>query len=303
MKNIKLKEKVETDLADLKYLCMTTDTWAESHTVKTHLGLLIHYFKDEKLQSVILGTAPLDQSHTDEYLSNKIKELCTSFKIKSDSVVALVKDNGANIVKAAEIIIGIERYLSCFGHTIQLVPSIAIKETPGVQELISEVKHIISFFKKSANAADALRCLPVAQGEIEGTCLKLLQDVDTRWNSKFFMLKRFLDLSPLISCALLFVPNMPSMLSPEKVDALKEIVEILRPIEQATRELSSQDYASSSVVIPMVSCVMKTLDSINLINPIAFHLQTNLINQMVNRFSKVEENNLYAKAAILDPRF
>ena len=282
---------------------MTTDTWTESHTVKIHLGLTVHYFKGEKLQSVILGTAPLDQSHTGEYLSNKIKELCTSWKIMSDSVVALVTDNDANIVKVAEIIFGRERHLGCFGHTIQLVPSIEIKEIPGVQKLISEVKQIIYFIKKSANAADALRRLQLAQGENEGTCLKLLQDVDTRWNLEFFMLERLLDSAPLISSALLFVPNAPSMLSREKVDALKEIVEILRPIEQVTRELSSQDYASCSVVIPMVNCVMKILDSINLINPIAFHLQINLINQMVNRFSKVEENNLYAKATILDPRF
>ena len=47
---------------------MTTDTWTESHTVKTHLGLTVHYFKEEKLQSVIVGTALLDQSHTGEYL-------------------------------------------------------------------------------------------------------------------------------------------------------------------------------------------------------------------------------------------
>ena len=75
----------------------------------------------------------------------------------------MVTDNGANIMQAAEIIFGKERHLGCFEHTIQLVPSIAIKETPGVQELIFEVKQIISFLKKSANTADTLRCLQLAK--------------------------------------------------------------------------------------------------------------------------------------------
>ena len=140
--------------------------------------------------------------------------------------------------------------------------------------------------------------LTTGQGETTGMCLKLLQDVDALWNSEFLMLERFLDLEPLIGSALLFLANEPSMLSREKLDALKEIVEILRSIEQATRELSAQDYVSCSVVIPIVNCVMKTLDSINLMNPIAFHLQANLINQMIN--SHVEKKPLEPDRTLLE---
>ena len=254
-----LKQKVKAELADVKFLCLTSDTWTETKTVKTYLGVTVHYFKREKLESIKLGIFPLNQSHTGIYLAQKLNKVCTDWQIKDESVVAVVTDNGANIVNAVSIAFGKKRHLGCFGHTLQLVPSKSMKFTPGLADLISKVKRIVTYFKQSANAVDELRRIQLFQGETEGTLRKLIQDVDTRWNSEFLMSERFVEMAPLISAALFNLRNAPPMLDREEMETLKEMVEILRPIEQATRELSAQSYVTCSVIIPMVNCIKLSL--------------------------------------------
>jgi len=73
-------------------------------------------------------------------------------------VLGVVIDNG-NIVKAVRDEFGSERYIGCVAHTIHLVAQDVLE---GMKNLLSVVKTIVTFFKQSLNAADALR---KAQGD------------------------------------------------------------------------------------------------------------------------------------------
>lgn len=64
--------------------------------------------------------------------------------------------------------------------------------------LISRVREIVKFIKKSVNACDELRKLQIDSGCTEGNAKKLILDVRTRWNS-CYMLQRFVQLAPVIS--------------------------------------------------------------------------------------------------------
>ena len=267
------------------------------------MGLTVHYFKQTKLDSVQLGAFPLDQSHTGEYLVGIINDLCDDWDISHDSVVSVVTDNCANMVKAVNITVGKENHLSCFAHTIQLVVNNAMESTPGLTDLFSEAKHIVTFFKQSAKAADKLRRLQLNLGAKEGTLLKLIQDVTTRWNSEFAMAKRFVQMASLVSSALMTLDNGPAMLNREQINCLKEIVKVLAPIEQATRELSTEGYVSCSVVSPMIHSVRETLKVMNTTDPIAMTLKENILKELNLRFKNMELNKIYAVATILDPRF
>jgi hypothetical protein len=89
-------------------------------------------------------------------------------------------------------------------------------------------------------------------GVPEGTTLKLKQDVQTRWNSVFYMIDRFIELSRYVSQILLDNPSGRDMIVAIELNTLKELLELLKPLEIATRELSGEKYVTISKVIPII---------------------------------------------------
>ena len=63
-----------------------------------------------------------------------------------------------------------------------------MENTVLLDDIVNKVKKIVTFFKQSNNAADELRRLQFVEGKTEGTLLKLIQAVDTRWNSTYYTL-------------------------------------------------------------------------------------------------------------------
>jgi len=79
----------------------------------------------------------------------------------------------------------------CLSHTVQLVINVAIKSEESVVQLISEVNHIITFFRRSP------KWLAVYRKEVKENCAcnnnsahELIQPNTTRWNSTFSALER-----------------------------------------------------------------------------------------------------------------
>lgn len=120
-------------------------------------------------------------------------------------------------------------------------------------EFIAKVKDIVTYFKQNVTAADELRRIQKQQGKSEGSYLKLKQDIVTRWNSCYYILEKFVQLSAEVSTVLLKYPKAPIMITVIEMETLKDVINILRPIEANMRELSSEKLVTSSKVIPMVN--------------------------------------------------
>lgn len=67
----------------------------------------------------------------------------------------------------------------------------SIKKVYGLLDLISKVRNIVKFIKRSVNCSDELRKLQEKDGD---NLKKLILDIVTRWNSVYYMCKRFLEL-------------------------------------------------------------------------------------------------------------
>jgi len=81
-----------------------------------------------------------------------------------------------------------KKQLGCFAHLLNLIvqSSLVLKD---VQEVLKCVKRIVTYFKSSAIAYAKLRS---AQGV--GEPLSLIQEVPTRWNTAFYIIKRIFSL-------------------------------------------------------------------------------------------------------------
>lgn len=64
------------------------------------------------------------------------------------------------------------------------------------RDLVSRIRKIVAYFHRSGKATEELHRI---QASLNLPQHKLIQDVETRWNSTYYMLKRFIEQRPAIS--------------------------------------------------------------------------------------------------------
>jgi hypothetical protein len=210
-------------LQSVKFYTVTADIWTEAHQTRSFLGITLHYLEDTNMMTKNLSVHALDNRHTSEYISSIFNPEWESWGINRNKILAVVTDNGQNMVKAACDTFGVDNHVHCFANTLNLMAETAIKNEPVISELIERIKRIVTWFKQSCIASDALRRKQVKNGVAEASVLKLIQSVDTRWNSKFFMIDRFLLLRQHEYDVLLNAPKAPNVLNANEINMLKEL--------------------------------------------------------------------------------
>lgn len=68
--------------------------------------------------------------------------------------------------------------------------------------------------------------------------LKLLRDVETRWNSILFMLRRIVEIGDQLTMAQCKSKNAPPLLEVEEISTIHELIQVLNPLNEATVKLS-----------------------------------------------------------------
>lgn len=85
-------------------LALTTDVWTSVAT-EAYLGVTCHYITDDwNMQSICLTTMPLQDRHTASNIAEWLEQVVARFEIPPRKIIAIVHDNGANIVAAANIL-------------------------------------------------------------------------------------------------------------------------------------------------------------------------------------------------------
>ncbi|XP_024886880.1 zinc finger BED domain-containing protein 4-like [Temnothorax curvispinosus] len=309
-----LSSIIKTMLSKAEHLCLTTDIWTEPFNTRSYIGITVHYinFEAMRLECISLGIKELEKSHNAEYISIIISEVLNEWHINADAVVAVITDNASNIAKAMRDTFGHRKHLGCFAHTLNLAVQDAIAATPEFQTVVKKVKSIVTYFKRSVKAADALKELQTSDLENGGPVLKLKQECETRWNSLFYMIERYIQLVNQVNTVLITLPrkkqeDVPEMTTRAELQILKDACAILCPIECVTTEMSGESYVTCSKIIPIVNCLVKTLEKLNIEHDISDYLHKNILRELRKRFvnedSNVEKNVMLAISTLLDPRF
>ena len=134
---------------------------------------------------------PLEERHTGPNIAAWIEQAVERFEIPTSIIVAVVHNNGSNVVLAANILQEKNGWVSvrCAGHTLQLVINHALKN-PQISKALGAARCIVEHFKRSELAASNLKMKQKQMGAPEH---KLVQDVSTRWNSTYHMISRLLE--------------------------------------------------------------------------------------------------------------
>lgn len=157
---------------------------------------------------------------------------------------------------AGRDIFGDARHLICVDHSLSRITTVAIEQSPLFESLLTKIRTIVTFFKKSVNAADELRALQRKELNSEAEILKLIKDEPTRWGSNFAMLERFIKLADKVSLILLRFTSV-QMLTGSELAAATEGRDLLQPVAHTITELEGETSSLSGKVIPLLKNLRK----------------------------------------------
>ena len=247
----RLYEKTKTEVVAITHSCdsfaLTTDCWS-SRANQSYIGVTLHTItNDWELKSVTLENHELSESHTSENLAAALKDILAKWYLDESKLSCTTIDNAANIQKA---VVDLLKWngLGCFGHTINLCVKAGLKQCE-VQTAISRCSRLVTYFRKSPHATSILT---KKQEALYMKKHKLLQDIDTRWNSTFDMISRIIEQQASICAALLEQKRMDLLPKDNELTLLEEVVVVLKPFKDVTEQMSAQRYVTLSAIRPLL---------------------------------------------------
>jgi len=180
----------------------------------------------------------------------------------TSKVHAVVRDNAADMARGVEVA-GIPS-VGCFAHSMQLCiqPQLTSKkdDTKHIVQLLEQCRSLGDHFSHSALAREKFRGV---QESMQGVPHhQLIQDVATRWSSTYYMVDRIVEQEEVItSYERHYRGELPvAVPSSFKFGWLRQLVHLLRPVEEATRQVC-RDSATAADIIPVVMAVKLKLES------------------------------------------
>lgn len=294
----KCKLTILESLTEIKWISLTTDMWTSDVNYESYISLTGHWVDKsfEKKHAVLSIRIFLEGTHTGENIRNILNLLLQENNIPQRKVHILLRDGGANIKKGAKCM-GVSNE-TCFIHTLQLVVLDAMKSQRSVIDTVAAGRNIVTHLNHSAASRKKLE---EQQKNLNMPIKKLVQDVPTRWNSSYYMLKRLEEQKRPLSLLAAENNNIPS-LSPNQWYLVENLIILLEPFEEITRHFSSTMCAISEV-IPTVFSLRTLLTKIEV--PRLGTMRDTLIENLNTRFkdTELDTNPNFAFSTVLDPRF
>jgi len=173
-----------------------------------------------------------------------------------NKVRCLVTDTAANMVACASILK--LRHTNCIAHALNLVVKKAIEQTPGLEDIRLKARKIVAHFKSSTTARERLL---VVQNQMGKPNHKLIQEVETRWNSTYAMLERLFDQREPVGAALVTLKTSLISLTSEEYQTVNECLSVMCRFSEASTELSEEKRVSGSKVIPLIKMLRHAVTS------------------------------------------
>ena len=244
------KDSIMSYLKDAEAVSFTTDMWTSCQTY-SYMTVTAHYLDSSwKLVSCILATRKVADRHTGENLANHLTAIQEEFGISE--IGAMTTDNASNNAVAARAT-GYD-HVRCFAHTLQL----AVNDGLGISSIarvIVRSRKLVAHFNKSTAATMALE---EHQRKInpDQKPLHFISDVETRWNSTFFMFERLIQLRAAVYAVIHTNPpvtrNIGSLeLKDTDWTIMEKLTPVLKPLVSATEVLCTDEFTTCCTIIPL----------------------------------------------------
>ncbi|CAM4665410.1 unnamed protein product [Leuciscus chuanchicus] len=249
------KEKAREQLQKVAAISLTSDMWT-SLNMDAYLAVTCHFIDDnDKLCTILLGVEHFPNSHTAENLAAGHIKLMEEWGIK-DKVKCLVTDAAANMIACVRSLN--VRHAICIAHALNLIVRKSFDDISTFNDIRSKCRKLVTYFRTSTTAKERLAQVQEQMGR---PVLKMIIEVDTRWNSTFNMLERLYQLREPVGAALASLKTDITPPTALEYEAVRDALDVLGPFRQATVELSGEKRVSASKVIPLMKMLNHAVTS------------------------------------------
>ncbi|KAL2087596.1 hypothetical protein ACEWY4_016424 [Coilia grayii] len=298
-KYAKAKEEAKACVLKATAVSLTADMWT-SINMDAYLAVTCHFLNDSnELKTIVLGVQHFPQAHTAAHLAAAKAAIMEEWGIRH-KVTCLVTDAASNMIAA-----GRELNLKhgvCIGHTINLMVKKALDQTRGLQELRNRARKVVNLFRCSTTAKERLVQIQVQLGR---PTLKLIKEVETRWNSTFLMFERMYGEREPLSAAMSSLQTDVTPLTSAEFAVVEECLGVLSPFNEATVELSTEKKVSASKIIPLMKMLDYTIGEQipQKKTTMAKELAEHLFRQVREKLNQFQIMSIFTLPTLLDPRF
>ena len=295
--NCRVSAHLKVVLAANSHISFTTDIWSSDVSPMSMLSLTAQWIEDDfTLQKVVLHTQECRGSHTGANIAAAFNTMFATWGIPKEHVHVILRDNARNMARAA--LDGNIASLPCMAHTLQLAVNEGVLAQPGVTSMLKLGRQIIGHFKHSTLAYTQLEDVQI---ELGMKIKRFQQDVQTRWNSTYYMMQSLLEQRRALAMYATDY-DLPATLTLSQWGVMENMLSILAPFEEMTRDISSAA-ACVSTVIPSVLALTRLLATDADKDEGIKTAKRTLLAAVKRRFASIQTEPLYCVATLLDPRY
>jgi hypothetical protein len=212
------------------------------------------------VKSVTLGAKYLPSRHTGENISTMLKDSLADFDIDHSQIVGASTDGGQNMVNGMKMILDEpENHNICMCHLFATVVRHVMKKLDGRLTSLNKIQAHAYHLKMSCVSMEDFRESQYEQGATESSARKLKINVVTRWNSAYLSAVAYLELKHHVAHA----ANQkhfkgPDLLTKEDEEILKDYITVMKPLFDATIELSGDLYLTGVIRISNIVLFCRT---------------------------------------------
>lgn len=116
-----------------------------------------------------------------------------------------------------------------------------------IELLKYKIKTVVTHFKRICKASQKLSQFQNNAGI--NIPKKLLQDIETRWNSTYYMLCQFVELQDAVQLLVALINKYLPVLTTDEWHICHELCQVLKSFEEVTWKLSGETYVTGSQII------------------------------------------------------
>lgn len=133
-----------------------------------------------------MACPPFPGKHSWEAILSKLNSISTDWGIGKKAILIYIVTVNANNIQCAIKKNSQWTHVNCMAHTLQLAINDA-KMGLGIDKLLAEARKIVSHYNQGPKAYDRISTIQSQMGVVQH---KLIQMVETRWNSEFYMCRQ-----------------------------------------------------------------------------------------------------------------
>ncbi|XP_063876916.1 zinc finger BED domain-containing protein 4-like [Scylla paramamosain] len=248
-----LRKNIAAKVAKVDHVSFTSDIWTCPSSHETFLSLSAHWITVEYVRkNAVFHASHFSKSHTGVNIADKLMNMWEAWNLDAQRRRVLVRDGATNMLLGSNLS-EIES-IHCSIHIIQFIINDAILSHK--KDVLVKSRRLATHFNHSAKACSEFKAIQSqTESEMGKAPLILLQDVPTRWNSAYLMLRRMEELKRPLQLYLSDHDELPNFSSSEW-QIIEQVVTNLQPFSQLTIEMSAES-CPLSTVIPSVSTLAR----------------------------------------------